>query len=51
MKSLRYIMWNDSSREFADSISRMLKLGYKLEIIAYQREYQQNQKIGNTQKS
>jgi len=47
MTNLRYIMWNDNSREFAESIRRMLKLGYKLEIIPFKKDYQQSQKIGS----
>jgi hypothetical protein len=47
MKSLRYIMWNDNSGEFADTIRRMLKLGYKLEVVPFQKDYQQSQKLGS----
>lgn len=50
MKALRYIMWNDNSKEFKARISRMLKLGYKIELVPYEKEYQQNQIIGNNEK-
>jgi hypothetical protein len=43
-------MWNDNSSDFAESIKRMLKLGYKLEVRAIQKEFQQSQILGSNEK-
>ena len=41
-----YEMWNDGSREFAERIRRMIRLGYKISIIPFQKDYQASQVIG-----
>jgi len=41
-----YEMWNDGSKEFKESIRRMIRLGYRFDIIHIEKEHQQNQYTG-----